>query len=608
MLLSLLVIGSTLPVQAEEWDETLDYDENYDDYDDEDDEDYDDYDDEEDEYIDRDQIILSLTAKEVPNKELRTALKKFDTDGDGKLALYEVENIKGLTLKTKNDISDLSVFRLLTSLRSVELELSSQKKVKIDAPTIQYLYIDTDGASIEVDAPYVKTLRVYFYGGSNNLEWDGKRNVKIPASINLSGCDSLESLDINTGINLGDDEESAEYWLKLTKNKKKTALTLPKKAMIRKMWIYDTCLNSFHLPHPEAMEKIELMDDVGLQKLDLTGASQLNDFRFLRCHKLETIIFPKNAKIKTLDYGNFGGFPRLKKLDVKGLSNLRRLECQNTPLTELNVSNLSKLCFLNCDNNKIKKLDVSKNKELIDLSCSLNQLTSLKINNPKLLYLKCNANKLSSLDVTKAPKLNLLKCSLNRLTKLKVSGKELRSLSCDSNKLTGLDLGKTPRLGYLNCAHNKLTKVDTRKCDTFYIDCHGNALKSLYVKNAGSSNILSKVNIKPVFTSVVSGYDEFGLALRPNAKISHYLVDIRGEKAAYIRGSNNDWYGYNPSKIDFGGYGETPELAPITGADGLYDVELVSDITYANVMVSYAYAKVNKKMRQKNETLEWVRK
>ena len=514
MLLSLLVIGSTLPVQAEEWDETSDYDENYDDenyddYDDEDDEDYDDYDDEDDEYIDRDQIILSLTAKEVPNKELRTALKKFDTDEDGKLALYEVENIKGLTIKTKNDISDLSVFRLLTSLRSVELELSSQKKVKIDAPTVQNLYIDTDGASIEVDAPYVKTLRVYFFGGPNNPCLDGKRNVKIPASINLSGCDSLESLDINTGINFMY-EDAEDDWLKSKKNLKKTALTLPKEARLKDASIVSNRLASIKFPHPEALEKLLVSGEYGLTKIDLTGASELSDVTIHGCVRLETLIYPKNKNITTLDFRNFGGYPRLKKLDVKGLSNLRRLECQDTSLTELNVSNLSKLCFLYCDNNKIKKLDVSKNKELIDLSCSMNQLTSLKVNNPKLLYLKCNANKLSSLDVTKAPKLNLLKCSLNRLTKLKVSGKELRSLSCDSNKLTGLDLGKTPRLGYLNCAHNKLTKVDTRKCDTFYIDCHGNALKSLYVKNAGSSNILSKVNIKPVFTSIVSGY-EFGI-------------------------------------------------------------------------------------------------
>ena len=131
------------------------------------------------------------------------------------------------------------------------------------------------------------------------------------------------------------------------------------------------------------------------------------------------------------------------------------------------------------------------------------------------------------------------------------------------------------------------------------------------MKNAGSSNILSKVNIKPVVASIGYG-DDYDIAFKPNAKISRYLVDIRGEKATYIRGNYIGWFSDDYSKIDFNSSDyssdSAPLLAPITGADGLYDVELVSDITYANVMVSYAYAKVNKKMRQKNEMLEWVRK
>ncbi|KLL02565.1 MAG: hypothetical protein MRERC_1c184 [Mycoplasmataceae bacterium RC_NB112A] len=105
------------------------------------------------------------------------------------------------------------------------------------------------------------------------------------------------------------------------------------------------------------------------------------------------------------------------KLELKGFTNLKRL---------------------NCRGNKIDSLDVSYCPNLTELDCYCNKLTKLNLNsNSELSWLDCSDNKLTEINgLTKLAKLRTIYCSNNKLTSIV---EELKQLA-NPEELTKLDI------------------------------------------------------------------------------------------------------------------------------------------------------------------------
>ncbi|CAG8561860.1 18482_t:CDS:2, partial [Racocetra persica] len=145
--------------------------------------------------------------------------------------------------------------------------------------------------------------------------------------------------------------------------------------------------------------------DVPLQieyKIDLTAQTRV-DGEYPKDEK-------KRSEITELDISkeNLQG-----KLNLKGFTNLKELDCHDNQLTELDISDCPNLEVLYCSSNQLSGLDLS--------------------NCPNLKTIDCGFNELTNLDLTNLSHLEELSCNDNLITKLELS-------SLNSEKLTSLNI------------------------------------------------------------------------------------------------------------------------------------------------------------------------
>lgn len=78
-------------------------------------------------------------------------------------------------------------------------------------------------------------------------------------------------------------------------------------------------------------------------------------------------------------------------------STLLVLYCGCNKIRKLNLRKISNLIMLNCENNYIKSLDLTTNLSLCRVNCKFNLLNEIKLSelNTKIHYLRCNFNNLS---------------------------------------------------------------------------------------------------------------------------------------------------------------------------------------------------------------------
>jgi hypothetical protein len=165
-----------------------------------------------------------------------------------------------------------------------------------------------------------------------------------------------------------------------------------------------------------------------------------------------------------LDYNNLTG-----NADLRGLTALTDLICNDNQLSSLDVSGCTALTHLYCFNNQLTSLDVSGCTALTHLECSYNQLTSLDVLSgcTALQVLSCNDNQLTSLDVLSGcTALQVVHCRRNQLTALDVSGDStaLTWLECYNSQLTSLDVSGCTALARLECGGGQLNTHEASGC------------------------------------------------------------------------------------------------------------------------------------------------
>lgn len=178
---------------------------------------------------------------------------------------------------------------------------------------------------------------------------------------------------------------------------------------------------------------------------------------------------------------------KLKELNLKDLSSIKRINLDNCITEDFNPSSFTNLEYLTLNNNGITSLDLTHNEGLRRLSCTGNALTTLTLAKGKLESVNLYGCELASLDVSGCTALASLSCSYNALTSLDVSGcTALASLSCSGNALTSLDVSDCTALASLSCSDNALTSLDVSNCT---------ALASLSCDNYGSGVKISTLTL-----------------------------------------------------------------------------------------------------------------
>ena len=226
------------------------------------------------------------------------------------------------------------------------------------------------------------------------------------------------------------------------------------------------------------------MPDIKIVVSNLKGIEYFTNLEKLYCNSsdLTELDVSKNTALTEL----YCSENQLTSLDLSKNTALKELICNYNSLTSLDLSNNTALTGLYCSGNQFASLDLSSNTALTELFCSSNQLTYLDLsNNPVLTSVTCDINKLTSLDVSNNTALTELSCYNNQLTYLDVSkNTALTKLSCGANQLTSLDVSNNTALIELSCSDNQLTSLDLSNntaLDTLW--CYDNQLTSLDLSN-----------------------------------------------------------------------------------------------------------------------------
>ena len=199
------------------------------------------------------------------------------------------------------------------------------------------------------------------------------------------------------------------------------------------------------------------------------------------------------SKATSIEIDNNSNLKSLKGIEY--FTNLTRLLCYNTGITELDVSNNPALTTLDCSNTGIDSLNVSNNTNLQNLSCYNTGIVSLDVsNNSALYYLYCFNTGIDSLDVSNNPALRYLYCDNTPLAYLNLGNKSfLSDLNIDmpspsvidftvtsgsfdmTQAFAGIDISKIMNISGATLDGTKLTdyKIDTPI--TYTYDCGNGA-------------------------------------------------------------------------------------------------------------------------------------
>lgn len=186
-----------------------------------------------------------------------------------------------------------------------------------------------------------------------------------------------------------------------------------------------------------------------------TGLYELDSFRG---NSLGKVDLRANKMLKSI-YLNYCD---VTELNVEGLTNLEKLNCEGNSLKELNVKGLTNLHVLNCGSNQLTELDLSECGGITSLSCQRNNLTSLDLsNNSTIFNLECDNNNISSLDVSNLTDLEFLKCYNNPISELDVSKlTSLQFLYIQYTDISNLDLSGLTKLMSLNISRTGIRELD----------------------------------------------------------------------------------------------------------------------------------------------------
>lgn len=327
--------------------------------------------------------------------------------------------------------------------------------------------LDGDGKVSRAEALNLETLDITNKSITDlsGIEWF--TNLRI---LNCSGNSSLNALDVSNNIAL---EELN------CRNCKITNLDVSKNVALKILNCYGC----------------------NMKKLDVSNNPLLTS---LSCgyNSITSLDLSHNPEITEFFCEGYSGTwsetstDRIRVLNLKGCTKLRKLSCYYQLLASLNLSDCVSLTELNLSKNVLLGLDLSRNIKLSKLNCSYNRIPSLNLShNASLTTCEISYNPLSTINVGGV--LSLLEFKTGEWTykesaTLDIIATKLESASISSSQLTRINFSNNTTLKSVSLGVSSLSELDLSPLPnlrSIYIS--GGILQTLDLRNNRQLNSLS---------------------------------------------------------------------------------------------------------------------
>lgn len=200
--------------------------------------------------------------------------------------------------------------------------------------------------------------------------------------------------------------------------------------------------------------------DNEIGELDVKGFESLKEIHADENNKMKTLSVSDCSVLKDIDCSLSSS---LEKLNLKSCPNLSSLNFSYCNVGSLELTSCPNIYFLYCTSNQLEQLNLSSCGEIGVLSCGSNSnLKKLDVKHMlKLTKLDCSYSSLKEIDVSGLLQLSELNVEGNKLESIKVDGcSSLMRLYCGSNEnLKELNIdGLQSSLKYLKCRGTAITK------------------------------------------------------------------------------------------------------------------------------------------------------
>ena len=309
--------------------------------------------------------LLPITNAYFPDDKFIECIKSFDSDKDGNFNDIELSKI------TKINANKSNHYEAIQSVKGIEY-FPFLTELYCDGTQIENLDVSKNPALTKIDCG----------------------NTRI-STLNLGNNKALKELSIyGTLIETIDLSENENLELLSAAGSKLESLDIKNNRELRELYCRGTLISALNLNNNAKLTYLDCAE-TNLKELNITNSPNLNTLYCEGSKNLESLTFSGKTELKNLNCSN----TPLESLDVKNQTNLVNLYCYRTNIDELDVSNHPELIELNCSNTKIKEIDVTGSPKLQKLWTWATDITTLNLrNNPNLTHLDTPKTNLAYLD------------------------------------------------------------------------------------------------------------------------------------------------------------------------------------------------------------------
>lgn len=329
-----------------------------------------------------------------------------DTNNDGEITLQEAMGINNLNVSL-NKIDSLNGIEYFTNLKKLDCTWNNLKKINLQ-PLSNLEILDCSSNKLDSLHYLSSCTKLIFFNCSKNQFL--VLNLEFLNKLEYFNCGDNEIYDLN----------GTEFCLNL-----------------EEYFCYGNQLTSINVKNLSKLKKIECSNN----KLNkIIGIEDCVSLDYLYCHSNNLTILDLQNSVNLRDLNCHTNY--LKYINLKGLSNLKRVQAINNVLDSIGINNNFKLEELLIENNNLKSI----------------------IHNglPELIRLDCSSNKLISLDLLKSNKLEVLRCPFN---------------------FDLIAISTIPSRNYFNFKIEGNKSLKYICCDDFYLENIKNNLKSNNINN-----------------------------------------------------------------------------------------------------------------------------
>ena len=382
-----------------------------------------------------------------------------------------VSEIKSITISSNDNVS-LKGISKLTELQKITIkakgilysdEMKSLKK-------LTHLYLELNGAEYLSVETYnkLKVLRIKsaslktvdaskpVYIKNFTVDLSRLKKIKRNKTVHCLKIDNLNNYNKNLKRIKRIDIAKFEY-------KKHKTIKLDKVNTFKKLEIKFLKSNKIKINKCNRLNDVYI-SDVKSKEIKIQNCKKLKRINVGTDQIIKKLIVQNNNKLEKLLTGWSSGFNKVRKVKIKKLKSLKRLDLSSSTIRRIDLSKFPKLRYVNLSECKIKKIKIGKKNRIHEIDLSHNKIRKVNIR-----FLK------------KAYKIDL---SNNRISGCLLLPKMIRedanTIYCDNNMIKHIKSPKNSNIWILSCNKNKLKTIDLNNAELNILECKNNPRVKVY--------------------------------------------------------------------------------------------------------------------------------